>query len=862
MQILKDVKSWMLDAKQEEALALFLKQEKTTAFCARSVKRENEKGKKSTAVLIFTPEFATFLVKKRFSKEMIRKEKYNWFKIRSIGIDKEKRTTIEFNKGKMIFYDKEPQDMITSAVNFIKHILVPEQISLISIPPLISSSTRPNASSILFRIRYYLRKYDISINQSLFENIATQFEIKSSLLTFPELPPVRRIYAIFFSCLSCKTPIQEILFEKITDFDIFELIISKYQFLEKIKKFQFKQPITGAFIDSFKEIQKNSLQEISFSDANFNDNQIATIVKLIKEEIVPSLSFSNSLKADDVHRICSSPSFEKLRYFHLNCTNNLGLQTLIPCLRNLFVISFCNADISIGVLLEIMQNSELLNLRELNLSGNQGTELDQPNIKLPPNLWKIFATNVKWDKESFINYASIVFNHQPENDQSTTISLAGAQFTDTTFEEVIPIIAQSKAEKLTNLIWDGNPLSSDFVDFIIQCPLTHLSISRSGTQKQISLLVKILKSIKTLQFIWMKGSKTSFIADLSDFFVNGPSATNLISLNISGNRINDSSLQNLGVMVNNSPNLKELCIEDLGVSSPQIFHLFLESIINREAPINISYPLKDVTNWIKQAACEKADVIKMKYQLKMMRKPKTERRPFPESFPIFTEPYSVYYYNEEDSFNQDIRFRSTTNYQYFNTAFKKLKNTIATLASKLPITVRAANIPTKEESNSSSYLSSSYELTEEEEEEEDIPSSSTPLSIQMAEESTASFSSHAPRNKRPLNLVSSNKIIPNDKPRSRSLYNRQTSERNISRSLVNQSTQTPVHQPKMPIIPPESSFTPLVKTSPTRMREDSTKKIRWEFPLRYVPEIDNTVQLENLNSQYSLQTLISELRQT
>lgn len=459
------------------------------------------------------------------------------------------------------------------------------------------------------------------------------------------------------------------------------------EFLRRLDSGQIKHNLTGLSFDNMKLIE-NDFYMIDKLVRSINSNQGNNKLK--------SLSFNASLNEDQFNYFISSflnnDTTRYLMMLSLNKTFNLTLPLLFDKIRNITSLSLADCDINILSTLQCINRTKMDNLRLLNLSGNycskslpQRFELNRnrkkkrnPNINgecynpdddvefrsddivFPQSLAVLYVRNVRWGLryKSLIALLQAASSFRPKNKDGgyggfhlSIRGIKGGSFQQTDnesncfnnslnyYNELNSYLAgfytNLKKSYLVHLDWAGNPISSDFINFLSKSKrLIELDVSycfsaeleeeegTNGKLKQNSLIKQFSKYLindaKNLKSLIICGNTRPLNEDNSKkksdtenirlsqnlsghsiypLFEAIKKTNNPLSyINISGQRLdNPEGLNLFSEAIEANLNIQKVSFKNTGFETKDQFNYFV-SKVKRKTKIVVEWPAEEMKN--------------------------------------------------------------------------------------------------------------------------------------------------------------------------------------------------------------------------------------------------------------------------
>ena len=831
-------------------------------------------------------------------KKVVTNECHSWFDIAKIAFSNQNVVTIGFKNGEMRFRSPKSHAVAVIATKYVQRILTPAERAHVSFPPLNGHPVEPNESSIMFRMFNYFHAAKLSMDSPALSNIVGALRIRSRRIDKLEFGAESdRALPIFFDCLSMKNRVRQLGFTGNNGNNLMACVASHMGCLKEIRQFTFCDPPTREFTQAVLKTE-TKLRGLTFEGVEFGDQQVAVVGTLVQACKLNSLGFRGGIDSETAYMIAAMRDFKNMRLLEFNGIQGLNMPRILPLMRNLHVLNVANCGLVIGDFLKQAAKADLANLKSVNLSGNIGKDISSSQ-KLTQSLIKIHANDVQWEANSLIAFMKIC-NASPN---IVCLSVARADIDGRKWGVVNKALAQLKGRTLEILTWDGNSITNEFLTFVgAQSSLDYLSLCHCITRETLGLLVKFFqkkRSVRQLnlkgftkaeyeKYVSKQGSDKVLLPDIKQLFEVLEKHQEITAIDASYNLLDDNTCDVLAQWAMRSQTLKFIAFDGTSASSLDVIVRCCTILEMRQTGIFFSYPAMDIARLEAAERQSRAVVERLKHRFLNVRKNKEERKAFPKIPKPFKRPFDVYYGDIDEKFIEYIPERG--DHQPVIEVTRRVGATLAPVSAPSEAPSPPEEEPPEEGSEADYY----YSDADEEEDEEPVALSETPAvqdkdfeamsTASTAMETEQSVVKPPPTKKtqaRTASLQRSKKVVQPDESEiteSSATMGEEVPEKVVTQHVPNRvspvrKVAAQTYRPKSPAQSPKP-VTPMVATavfpsSKTRttpfgrspMRTVSPKPcVKWAFPIRFAPEIDNSIEVERLEAEFSIENLLAEMR--
>ena len=506
------------------------------------------------------------------------------------------------NKKELRFQIDDVQNFLDSVLDHIHRIFAPFEFSQLTIPKTSVPLSPPTSNSILFRLRTMLNIHKVKIPDKYLKLYMNQIFTHSQHTTLFSFKKMEKFFPIYFPCLSMCKDMHEIRIAKINPSALFPIMLDNISCFKNINHIQvdgFFSHLLSRFI-----VKSSHINGVSIHNVELSHENIESLIKLIQRKKFTSVGFINSLNNENLHILINAACFNKIRYLRIE-NFQFNFSRFFPKFNRIYALSLRGCNLMIGNVLSILTISDN-SLFEIDLSGNVGNGFIDKDLKISPQLEKIYINDVKWTSKQllmFFEYCS------SDNSNLSTLIMNRNQcdkwddfyngliiFNSKKQHNFMPmrkntinkrnLVQKFYLNSLKNLGWNENPLNQKIISFFSNQPnLSEISLCNSTGMDMIIHLLKALPikkaNIKAIQ-------EEKFIC-----FVQAiPQMKYLEKLDISNNNIDEECFDQLANSLLSS-SIEFIAFDGSKLKSKDSYIHFIDIMKARKMPLKISYPLED-----------------------------------------------------------------------------------------------------------------------------------------------------------------------------------------------------------------------------------------------------------------------------
>ncbi|OHT00346.1 hypothetical protein TRFO_08018 [Tritrichomonas foetus] len=360
------------------------------------------------------------------------------------------------------------------------------------------------------------------------------------------------------------------------------------------------------FIDSkkpkkFKEFcdvaQNSTLKAIGIAGFELLPTHFDSLASLAVSNHLNSISIRCPIKdSNSFYNFLNDTVSKEIHLFEIEgfdfCKNNFN--TFLMKLKNAIGLSLIDCNITLG---DIINNIHICNnLRILRVSKSL-TSFKEPPAQLPPYLNRIDVSNLKWDVESLTYFLNFICTY--EWNYGLHLNISGSKIEDgKSWDDVFASLPDAN-NRITKLIWDGNPITVNFCHFIKKSKqLELISINNCQIDEQTTEISQKLSSafleLVNLKKVLMFGKKTINHDALISII---RSLNNINLLDISGQPLTTEDFLIVANLITKK-SLEAVKFDSINMSIEGIDNL-LTAIEKAQLKMNLLMPIKTLKTLLK-----------------------------------------------------------------------------------------------------------------------------------------------------------------------------------------------------------------------------------------------------------------------
>ena len=530
---------------------------------------------------------------------------YSWLTISFIGREDNKLRFV-FNKVKFSF-EFDDENLFRAVSNALQHILTPNELKNISFDQFRIPSPVLTPTSAINRIREKTILHKIELTQSSLTALQSILVYKQPVVNLSEIPEISSFLNIFLDSLHFFPAIKSLSFSELGNIDPYEVLLPYTAQLSQLRRIEIIGPKTQyfeKFILSLSQQSEMKLYTISFSKTNLDNNNLEILNHMIRKCDIKCIEFHDAINRNSFAYFYSSflspEVVDNLTMLNLDGTRNIDLLHLVQKLSNIIGLSLSNCSVEVSEALA--QLSKLSKLRILNLSHNFCRKVI---TSMPPAITSLFVDSVNWCNQSLSSFLT----NLPQHRLKLSISNIIAQPSEISF--LFESLSSAKTAFLTELIWDGNKLSSSFFDFLAMNKLlTSISLSRcfkENKEDSVNLLRKYLERVHTVKKLVLRGHDENVLGRSIEIIVKAILQSPQIEyLDITYNKSDDFGINQLRRLLTPQSHLKQLVSDGAKPSSSTMISDLIRdaSALNN---IKVSFPHNDMVRLVKKGVITQVD---------------------------------------------------------------------------------------------------------------------------------------------------------------------------------------------------------------------------------------------------------------
>ena len=595
------------------------------------------------------------LEKSKNSKKISKKEEKSLIDLHSISIINNDIIRLEFNekrrlkKSKIVFQIDDPDPLIDSLNENIIRILTPYELRRINLINMILSKSqfKCTSHSILDRFISTLSIKKIKLGEKLNSKIFQLLFSHSNSVVLMKIKSYKKIFNIFSSSILIDKYINQI--DIVDPESIIPLIMKNIDYFNNILHVKVKGSDSEDLQNLIEKME--SVNSISFHDHPIDSFNYLSL--LMEKNKIKSIGFDSSLTKSSLNSFLQIPNVKNLNYLRISNLHNFPISSLISYLTRLSYLSLNSCNLSIGNVLEKIIQSQMVFLKELDLSGNLGNEFElkaKKKLFLPLQLNALYVDNVQWEIDQLIFFMKLCSNSNlsllsmnklefiniTENNKKKGKSRVGndpdeyKKYCWESFFNQLP----SKMNLISSLNWNSNKLNAQFVSFLVNSiELRNVSFSSCNCSD-----LKFVKEILVKSYIEKVNiqkvsciEKDDYLLNFKEFLLEIPQMKSLRQIDFTHNEFNKECFDVLAESLVNSE-VNFVGFDDSKLSGFHYLLNFLKKLEkSKKKPIEVSYPILD----IQRLEMNQTEIDEMTRYLTQLRKENSEREI--SSFEVFPE---------------------------------------------------------------------------------------------------------------------------------------------------------------------------------------------------------------------------------
>ena len=405
-------------------------------------------------------------------------------------------------------------------------------------------------------------------------------------ISFGESPILARFFVPILKIANCLTNLKSIGLKNGLDFSYFPTFLENSMSVRELV-FEGELPGEVLMILDFVQNRTSSIKDLAWKHVrNMGPDVVQKLAEVVKSGKVEKLSFDGVMDGSDLANFFQMSGPGSLSSFTIANVSNLAIDAALPVLCQIESVALQYSGLDIPVFLAKIEKVSTCKIRVLDLSGNK---FSQAKLVIPHNLTNLKLRDVTFSGKSLRNFLK-AFIKSP-GPLCCDVSHAQAQ----KWKQILRVFDKLTPSSLVEFRWDGNPSSSSFFRFLEKCTaLSTLSVC-GNDQLDFSLLDKAVCKLPNLERLYMKGKPSWRMQRYAVKFLNDIKQSHtLTTLDISGHGIDREGINQLGVLIAETPSLQDVTCDEADVYDSAEWTKFLEKVESgRTQAIKVRPPVKD-----------------------------------------------------------------------------------------------------------------------------------------------------------------------------------------------------------------------------------------------------------------------------
>lgn len=527
-------------------------------------------------------------------------DSFSHFEIVKINYSEGKSMNIHFNNGYVFKLESSEIGTIFEKISEIlqKLLKVSEQ-SKIGLTDFIKKKYQPTPTSVLLRLREKAICEDGKFPSAVSNTFQTLMMLGSNEISLGNFENPSRALPYFLDIVPMFENFDTVTIPRISGIDPYDEAISLMRQPSNIKFLELEGPVTPAFNKLMKVIKENNkvhLEGFSFTNSKLSIEHLKTIEDVMVSRNIYNLSMHRAVDINSQNYFYTT--FLKKRVgdnlvvLNLDRTSNVNISLLVTCIQNISMLSLAYCDIQIMKFLTLISKFKFNNLLALNLSGNPCPEVKEINsYKFPSNIAVLMVNNIEWRDgclSSFLVMLSLYFRN------NLNLSISKSSASEYEWNGVFSHIFNIKFENLKSLVWDSNPLSKTFFEFLRNHDsIKYLSLNgcfSESKSEHVMSLFNFISTSRNLESLSVRGARSMFMGKYTRILLSYVLKSQLNFLDFSYNYCGDTCIAAIKELF--KKNISVVVLDGMMPEYPETLIQILDASKNSQT--NLSFPWEDL----------------------------------------------------------------------------------------------------------------------------------------------------------------------------------------------------------------------------------------------------------------------------
>ena len=572
-------------------------------FCKLWVNKINTKGKKDHRLLICNEAYGKLYKEATFSKDMQESRAFRWFQVTKFIFDpSHKRLEMHFEDGDIIFEHEKAEDIGKILLEHILNINEPKNYPEINFPDFFIEEFTPSPDCVL--LRYRARSFGKGREPSMsILNLISKTDLSNGVIDVTSYKGNSNAIDDLFFALLIDPRIKSIKLPKAQQGDSMWVVLARFLSNNStLQMFEIRQPYDEATEPAFEHISSN--ENINLTSMAFTNTLLPTttgryIKLMLKNKKVKELKFSKAINGDFIHfmrHLIDEPGFFSVETLRISGQLKMDIPVLLTMCKNIKDLSLIKTGIDISEILSSLNAAKgKIKLNRLDISHNGC------RYKIPP------STNFGGAQEIIVNSSGFtvmslasIIAAVGKSREPCTLSLAYGEINTGDWKRLCSKLKEFKDLQINELIWDGNIVLPDFVEFLKNMPNLK-SLSLKGSHISDGMVCKSLASFisnsSTLESLNISGDGEECLTSESSVTIIDAIRQNrsIHTLDIQTTPFKPSCLKRLANAL-----MENRVVESISIDKNQVYQLdawkyFFATLLNHGKPLQIKFPNFDMT---------------------------------------------------------------------------------------------------------------------------------------------------------------------------------------------------------------------------------------------------------------------------
>ena len=530
---------------------------------------------------------------------------HSWLTLTKMSMT-EDTMLLDFSNNRVLFETDKISNIFSILSDIIPRLLRPTELVSLGYFTQPEDRAPPTPNSVFLRISEKSKLMKRELSRETIDEFYDMIAFGEEYVDLSDFSYQDEAVPTFFDVLPLLPSILSVSIKSLKKVDVYTLmsaVVCESGFLEHI---EIDAPVSRHYHSFLRHLAKNKdlpIYGLSFKNSNFSENNIKSLVRTMSDRYICSIGFHrcfNSESYNAFYSIFLPQMCNKLTVLNLDTTENIDLVKLMSFkyqALELLSLEKCNIDIS--AVFNIFSSIDLKEcfpmLKGINLSKNASINSISNALKVPPLLTTLMLSGIKWENNTLLQLIKLISS---QFKTELRLDLSDASASDEEWQSIFTEIQSLNIQPIKSLIWDQNPVSMRFINFLSKNPqIEFLSMSGCFTEDDLDLINNLGEYliVSNISSLVIRGTEEKYMGEiLSDLLMYLCKMPKLEYLDICDSNARDKAIPHIAKLIDADTPLSFLNFDGLNPKSPKLIFNLLHKAAGNKRAIAISFPVEDL----------------------------------------------------------------------------------------------------------------------------------------------------------------------------------------------------------------------------------------------------------------------------